>query len=53
MMEASPIQLTLGTIGLALVALIFIYIAARLGGAGVARSWWEYWDKHNKGGKRD
>ena len=53
-MDASPLQLTVSTIGLMLVALIFLYIAARLMGLGVARSWFDFWkDKNNKGGKDD
>lgn len=51
-MDASPLQLTVGTMGLALVALVFIYIASRLSAYGVAKSWFEFWkDKQNKGGK--
>ena len=53
-MDASPLQLTVGTIGLALFMLVFIYIAARLATAGAAKSWFDFWkDKQNKGGKRD
>ena len=51
-MDASPLQLTVGTMGLALCALVFVYLAARLGAHGVARSWYDFWkDKNNKGGK--
>ena len=36
--------------GMFLLALVFVYIAARLAGLGVARSWFEF--KNRKGGKR-
>jgi len=52
-MDASPLQLTVGMIGLMLVALIFLYIASRLMAWGAARSWFDFWkDKQNKGGKQ-
>jgi hypothetical protein len=52
-MDASPLQLTVGTIGLFLLLLFWVYLAARLGAHGVARSWWDFWkDKNNKGGKQ-
>ncbi|MFA5377447.1 MAG: hypothetical protein WC455_16970 [Dehalococcoidia bacterium] len=51
--DASPIQLALGTVGLMLVALVFLYIASRLMASGAARSWYDFWkDKNNKGGKQ-
>ncbi len=37
--------------GVFLLALVFVYIAARLAGLGVARSWFEFKSKL-KGGKR-
>ena len=50
-MDAPPLQFALGTMGLALFALVFIYIAVRLSTWGVAKSWWDFWkDKNNKGG---
>lgn len=53
-MDASPLQLTVGTIGLFLLLLIFVYMAARLAVWGGAKSWSEFWknDKNNKGGKQ-
>lgn len=53
-MGASPIQLTVGTIGLFLLLLLFVYMAARLAVWGGAKSWWDFWkDKQNKGGDND
>ena len=52
-MDASPIQLTLCTIGLALAALVFIYLAARLSAWGVARSWYEFFNNRKKEEKDD
>ena len=47
-MDASPLQLTVGTIGLFLLLLLFVYMAARLGAHGAARSWYDFWkDKQN------
>ncbi|MFA5401666.1 MAG: hypothetical protein WC359_14545 [Dehalococcoidia bacterium] len=51
-MDASPLQLTVGTIGLFLLLLIWVYLAARLGAHGVARSWWEFFSNKKKEGKR-
>lgn len=51
-MDASPLQLTVGTIGLFLLLLLFVYMAARLAVWGGAKSWRDFWkDKNNKGGK--
>jgi hypothetical protein len=51
-MDASPLQLTFGTLGLMLVALVFLYIASRLMAWGAARSWFDFWKDKNKGGKQ-
>lgn len=54
--DASPLQLTVGTIGLFLLLLVFVYMAARLAVWGGAKSWSEFWKKDknsNKGGKDD
>ena len=57
-MDASPLQLTVGTIGLFLLLLLFVYMAARLAVWGGAKSWSDFWkDKNNsnsnKGGNDD
>lgn len=53
-MDTSPLQLTVGTIGLFLLLLLFVYMAARLAVWGGAKSWSDFWkDKQNKGGSND
>jgi hypothetical protein len=53
-MDASPLQLTIGSLVFMLFTLFWVYMAARLGAHGAARSWFDFWkDKNNKGGKRD
>jgi ABC-type sulfate transport system permease component len=48
-MDASPLQLTVSTIGLFLLLLLFVYIAARLAVWGGAKSWRDFWkNKQNK-----
>lgn len=51
--EASPIQITMLIMVLALFALVWVYVAARLGAWGVARSWWEFKRKTNKETRHD
>lgn len=53
MAEASSIQLTLAVIGIFLLALMWVYIAARLGAWGVARSWFEFKNKSKKQRRND
>jgi hypothetical protein len=53
-MDASPIRLALGTIGLFLLLLLFVYMAARLAVWGGAKSWSEFWkDKQNNKEERN
>jgi hypothetical protein len=52
-MDASPLQLTVGVFGLALFALVWIYLACRLGAHGVIRSWFEFINNRDKEGKND
>lgn len=47
-MTAAQLQSALGWLGIALVALVWVYIASRLGAWGVARSWFEYIKKTKK-----
>lgn len=50
---ATPLQNTLAVVGVFLLALLWVYIAARLGALGVARSLWEFRNKfksRNRGG---
>lgn len=53
MAEVSSIQLTLAVIGIFLLALVWVYIAARLGALGVARSWFEFKSKLRKHRRND
>lgn len=53
--EATPLQLTVAVLVWAVLALFWVYTAARLCGWGVAKSWREFWEKckkQNKGGDR-
>ena len=52
-MDASLLQLTVGIMGLALFLLGWVYLAARLGTHGIARSWWEFFNNKKKEGDND
>jgi hypothetical protein len=52
-MDASPLQLTVSVFGLALFALVWIYLACRLGAHGVVRSWYEFLNNKKEERKHD
>lgn len=52
-MDASPTQLAVASLVFMLFTLFWVYMAARLGAHGAARSWWEFFNNKKKEDRRD